>query len=52
MKVIYNASRKEADRAYAKVIAENVAALANDPAWQATLAEINARFPNGVMHQS
>ena len=52
MKVIYNASRKAEDITYAKVIADRVEALATDPAWQATLAEINARYPNGVMHQS
>jgi len=52
MKIIHNASRKAEDIAFAKVVADNVAALATDPAWQATLAEINARFPNGVMHRN
>ena len=51
MKVITNASQKARDLALAEMVASNVATLANDPEWQATLAGIREQFPNGVMHK-
>lgn len=52
MKVMHNASRKVAQYAAAqKNAAANAEALAKDEKWQATLAAINAKYPNGVMHK-
>ena len=53
MRIITNASaRLEAN---AKAVATTLAsaeALAKDAAWQATLAGMRERFPNGVMHSA
>lgn len=52
MKLIYNASRKtEQYAAIRKATALNAEALAKDEKWQATLAAINAKYPNGVMNK-
>lgn len=52
MRIMYNASRKvEQYAAIRKATLANAEALAKDEKWQATLAAINAKYPNGVMHK-
>jgi hypothetical protein len=50
MRIMYNASKVEAAHVQAQVVVSQVEALASDESWQATLAGIRERFPNGVMH--
>ena len=47
---IMSASKARESKVYAATVVAQVEALDSNDEWQATLASINARFPNGVMH--
>jgi hypothetical protein len=49
MRIISQSKALEA-KVFAATVLAQVEALESNEEWQATLASINARFPNGVMH--
>lgn len=49
---IISASKAQKSIVHATLVVAQVEALSEDTAWQATLAAMRERHPNGVMHRN